>query len=237
MNNNGDLKKDEFIILSDKKERDEFNKYFKKNISDDKKEEADLITVEIHNVINLKELTEQHSFNTILKNILDILELQKNGGNLILKIFDIYTDISINIIEFLKYFYEETYISKPFTSYVAYSEKFLVCKKFNKSKVSKKIINNLKNIIKLIGENKNFKLFKLFENMDIKEKSLKEYKKINIEMEVFKYNGLYNYKSYVALDNKNGVEYEEMVNINKNASEFWNEVFLNKEIFDKIKYK
>ena len=235
LTNNGDLKKDEFIILSDKMEKDDFIKYFKKNIIEDKKEEADLITIEIHNVLDLKELTEQYSFNTILKNILVVLELQKNGGNLILKIYDTYTDVTINIIEFLKYFYQETYISKSFTSYIVYSEKFLICKNFDKSKVTKKIINNFKEIVKMTEENKNFKLFKLFDNVEIKDKSLKEYKKINIEMEIYKYNGLYNYMSYTGLDNKNGVEYEEMVNKNKNASLFWIEIFLNKENFKNIK--
>jgi hypothetical protein len=87
----------------------------------------------------------------------------------------------------------------------------------------------------MIEENKKFKLYKLFDNIDIKEKSLKEYKKINLDMTVEKYNGLYNFMSFVRLDNKNGVEFEDMVNKNKSASDFWTEVFLNKDNFDKIK--
>ena len=146
---NIDIKKDEYIILSDKQEKDEFIKYFKKNISENKrKEEADFITIEINSVDDLKELTEQYAYNTILRNILDVLELQKKSGNLIMKIYDTYTEISLNIIEFLKYFYEEVYISKPFTSLSVYSEKFLVCKNFNKSKVSKEIIKKYKSVIK-----------------------------------------------------------------------------------------
>ena len=234
--NNGNLKKDEFIILSDKKDKDDFVKYFKKNITENKsKEEADFITVEIHNVNNLKELTEQYAFNTIIKSVLDVIELQKNGGNLILKIYDTYTEISLNIIEFLKYFYEEVYISKPFTSLQAYSEKFLVCKNFDKSKVSKNIIKKYKNVIEEIEEHKNFKICKLFDDVDIKDTVLKEFRTINIEMAVYKYNGLYNYMSFIGLDNKNGVEFEEMLNKNTSASEFWTEVFLNKDNFKKIK--
>ena len=167
--------------------------------------------------------------------MLDVIELQKNGGNLILKIYDTYTEISLNIIEFLKYFYEEVYISKPFTSLQAYSEKFLVCKNFDKSKVSKNIIKKYKNVIEEIEEHKNFKICKLFDDVDIKDTVLKEFRTINIEMAVYKYNGLYNYMSFIGLDNKNGVEFEEMLNKNTSASEFWTEVFLNKDNFKKIK--
>ena len=235
--NNGNIKNDEYIILSDTQEKDDFIKYFKKNISENKrKDEADFITIEIHNINNLKELTEQYAYNTILNNILDVLELQKKGGNLIMKIFDTYTEISLNIIEFLKYFYEEVYISKPFTSLSVYSEKFLVCKNFNKSKVSKEIIKKYKSVIKSIDDNKNFKLYKLFEGVDIGDNLLKEYKNMNLEMEVLKYNGLYNFMSFVRLDNKNGVEFDEIVKKNISASEFWISVFLNKDNFKKIKY-
>ena len=235
--NNGDVKKDEFIILSENQEKDDFIKYFKKNISENKrKEEADFITIEINNVDNLKELTEQYAYNTILNNILDVLELQKKSGNLIMKIFDTYTEISLNIIEFLKYFYEEVYVSKPFTSLSVYSEKFLVCKNFNKSKVSKEIIKKYKSVLKSIDDNKNFKLSKLFEGVDISDNLLKEYRTMNLEMEVNKYNGLYNFMSFVRLDNKNGVEFDEIIKKNISATEFWTSVFLNKDNFKKIKY-
>ena len=67
--------------------------------------------------------------------------MQKNGGSFILKIFDIFSKPTIDIIYLLSCFYNQVYIVKPNTSRMANSEKYIVCKKFKG--VSNDFINSI----------------------------------------------------------------------------------------------
>lgn len=58
---------------------------------------------------------------------------QRRHGTFIMKVFDIFTNASIDILYFLSMFYETIHICKPFTSRVANSEKYVVCKNFKYS--------------------------------------------------------------------------------------------------------
>ncbi len=56
--------------------------------------------------------------------------LQKKNGRFILKIFDSFTQHTVDLLYILSSFYEKVYISKPYTSRYANSEKYIVCKGF-----------------------------------------------------------------------------------------------------------
>jgi 23S rRNA U2552 (ribose-2'-O)-methylase RlmE/FtsJ len=56
--------------------------------------------------------------------------LQKQGGNFVLKIFDIFYKHTVDILYILSSFYEEVNVCKLKTSRVGNSEKYVVCKKF-----------------------------------------------------------------------------------------------------------
>jgi 23S rRNA U2552 (ribose-2'-O)-methylase RlmE/FtsJ len=56
--------------------------------------------------------------------------MQKRGGNFILKIFDCFMQHTIDLLYILSSFYEKVYITKPYTSRYANSEKYIVCKGF-----------------------------------------------------------------------------------------------------------
>ena len=58
------------------------------------------------------------------------LAMQKNGGHFVLKIFDIFTQGTIDILYILANSYEKIYIVKPYTSRTANSEKYIYCKNF-----------------------------------------------------------------------------------------------------------
>ena len=57
--------------------------------------------------------------------------MQKKNGHFILKIFDIFSKTTIDIIYLLSSLYSNVYIVKPHTSRLANSEKYIVCKNFN----------------------------------------------------------------------------------------------------------
>ena len=56
--------------------------------------------------------------------------LQKKGGSFVLKIYDIFTLPTVQLIFLLKIYYEKVWIFKPVTSRPANSEKYLVCANF-----------------------------------------------------------------------------------------------------------
>ena len=58
------------------------------------------------------------------------LSCQKKGGSFVIKLFDTYTQASIDILYILSSVYEKVYFLKPHTSRQANSEKYIVCKNF-----------------------------------------------------------------------------------------------------------
>ena len=171
-----------------------------------------------------------------MDHIYTILDAQSNGGDLVLKIYDNYTYVSLNMIEFIKSFYDEAYICKPFTSLSVNSEKYLICKNFKKSKVSKDVMENIKKIIKIMNDNKDYNIYYLLEKLEINDSNIRLYKEISNKISQHQYIGINNMFEYLNLENKFGSEFHEILNKYDNATEFWSSVFLNKKNFDNIKY-
>ena len=71
--------------------------------------------------------------NLLFAQVSFAISMQKINGHFILKIFDIFTKTTIDIIYLLSTLYKEVYIVKPNTSRMANSEKYVVCKYFKKS--------------------------------------------------------------------------------------------------------
>ena len=84
---------------------------------------------------------EDMSFKLILSQIFYALIMQKQGGNFILKIFDIFKIKTIEIIYLLCNLYENVFIFKPNTSRCANSEKYIICRNYKNN--NKKIITNI----------------------------------------------------------------------------------------------
>jgi 23S rRNA U2552 (ribose-2'-O)-methylase RlmE/FtsJ len=81
------------------------------------------------------------------------LSMQKKDGTFILKIFDIFNKLSIDIVYLLSYYYESVFIVKPNTSRYANSEKYIVC-------------ISLKNTIELPVKKKFYRILKLLNDID-----------------------------------------------------------------------
>lgn len=69
------------------------------------------------------------------------ISMQAINGHFILKIFDIFTKATVDIIYLLTTLYKQVYIVKPNTSRLANSEKYIVCKYFKGNHI--KLINNI----------------------------------------------------------------------------------------------
>ena len=91
-------------------------------------------------------MQETMASNLIFAEMCFAISTQKVGGTFILKIFDIFSKTSLDIIYFLNLFYKQIHIVKPHSSRLANSEKYIVCSDFkqidNYKEIIKKIINN-----------------------------------------------------------------------------------------------
>jgi len=73
---------------------------------------------------------EQISGKLIVMQVIYALVMQKYQGHFILKVFDIFTHITIDILFLLSSLYEKVWIIKPNTSRYANSERYIICKNF-----------------------------------------------------------------------------------------------------------
>lgn len=85
---------------------------------------------------------EINSYGFIFFEIFITLQIQKEGGTYILKMFDLLYHTSIQLLYILYLCYDEIYIHKPFMSRNSNSEKYIVCKGY---KVNSNVIELLKN--------------------------------------------------------------------------------------------
>ena len=69
---------------------------------------------------------EQACMNLIFSQICFALAMQKQGGTFILKIFDVFTQATLDLLYILSNVYDKVHICKPNTSRTANSEKYLV---------------------------------------------------------------------------------------------------------------
>ncbi len=98
---------------------------------------------------------ENISSKIIFCQIAFAIAIQKKGGNCILKFFDTFTKISIDMIYLLSLVYSEVFFVKPYTSRYANSEKYIICKNFRLDN-SKDLINVFANIINNFNKNSKF---------------------------------------------------------------------------------
>ena len=73
---------------------------------------------------------ENQSLCLLLAQVAFALSLQKRGGNFVVKVFDMFTRLSVEILFLLNSVYGEVIIQKPLTSRFANSERYIVCKDY-----------------------------------------------------------------------------------------------------------
>ena len=73
---------------------------------------------------------EKLACNLIFAEICFAILMQKKGGSFIIKFFDIFNFASIDLLYLLSFFYNSVTITKPCTSRIANSEKYVVCEDF-----------------------------------------------------------------------------------------------------------
>lgn len=89
----------------------------------------------------------------ILAQVVYALAIQSNNGNFVLKVFDTFSNATIDILYLLSSLYKHVYVVKPQTSRCANSEKYIICKGYNLDEnrerienIIEKIYNNFDNL-------------------------------------------------------------------------------------------
>ncbi len=110
---------------------------------------------------------EQLHYGLILSEIYSAIELQKEGGHFILKVFDVFTETSVHLLYLLSLCYEEMYSYKPKTSRPTNSEKYIICKNFILSDDARRYITKfLENLNTSLQRTKSkYTSFTLFDNI------------------------------------------------------------------------
>lgn len=120
---------------------------------------------------------EQMASKLILTEILYAIIMQKKGGSCIIKMYDTFTKLSVDIIYFLSSFYNTTYITKPCTSRSANSERYIVCKDFKLEDTSS-YYSKFKEIISYLYENEDVDISSILE-LDFPYKFISSFGEIN----------------------------------------------------------
>jgi 23S rRNA U2552 (ribose-2'-O)-methylase RlmE/FtsJ len=87
---------------------------------------------------------EQLHHKLIFNEIVCSLFVLEDGGCLVLKIFDIFTELTFDILYLLSYLFKEVRIHKPLTSRNTNSEKYIYCGNYSKRLLDTKIQSLLK---------------------------------------------------------------------------------------------
>jgi 23S rRNA U2552 (ribose-2'-O)-methylase RlmE/FtsJ len=77
---------------------------------------------------------ENTATKLIIAQVIYAISMQSNDGNFVLKVFDIFSNATLDVLYLLSSLYKEVYIMKPKTSRYANSEKYIICKGFNVNK-------------------------------------------------------------------------------------------------------
>jgi 23S rRNA U2552 (ribose-2'-O)-methylase RlmE/FtsJ len=120
---------------------------------------------------------EQLHHHLIFNEIVTSLLILENGGTLVLKIFDIFTQLTFDFVYILSFLFSEVYICKPITSRPTNSEKYLVCKNFTKLKLS----NSVRNSIQFLCSDGIHKYESFIDKKNCSQELVKAIKTINIQ--------------------------------------------------------
>lgn len=118
---------------------------------------------------------ELNSLKIIYAELVQIFMIQEEGGTMLFKMFDLFTQFSLQILYLLTMFYEEVYIVKPLTSRPANSEKYIIGKKF-------KGVSDTFSSSMLVGLNNWRSKYYYIQNILLPEDFIEEIKKINTEI-------------------------------------------------------
>ena len=202
--------------LTTKQSITKFEKFSKK---------ADFITADGgFNWLN-ENFQEQESYRLILGEIITAFKIQKPGGSFVLKIFEVYTDVSIKLLMLLSSTYEEVFIIKPFTSRPSNSERYVICK--NYIQVSPSIIEKLMSLLDLMNKNheKGLEISNLFSDIPIPINYRNNIIVSSSQLMNLQFIAINKIITFIRSNDYYGEQYHKYLAEQKEANDFWAQTF------------
>jgi hypothetical protein len=89
---------------------------------------------------------ENTAIKLVIAQVAYALMMQSNDGSFVLKVFDTFSNATIEILYLLSSLYKNVYIMKPQTSRYANSERYIICKGYNLDQNKERIENIIQNL-------------------------------------------------------------------------------------------
>jgi 23S rRNA U2552 (ribose-2'-O)-methylase RlmE/FtsJ len=202
--------------LTNTKSIDKFTKFSKK---------ADLITADGGFIWIDENYQEQEAYKLILGEIITAFKVQEKGGSFVLKLFEIYTDISIKMISILSSVYDKVYITKPLTSRPSNSERYVVCKGFKG--VDSAVIKAMEDLLENINKNESNKMFlaDILPNYKINQEMKYTTNVSSIILSNVQHESINKMITYINSGNYYGDQYHQYLEEQQKANDFWCSTF------------
>lgn len=195
--------------------------------------------LELDNNLN-NSYKERLNYHKIIGQIFYGISNLKNNGKLIVRIDDMFTEITIKLLDILINLFETVHIYKPYTVRNIYSEKYIIAYKFDRNKYEntkfiKKSIKLIKQIFEIPSNhfiNNIYTKYRLFDSQLYKYVAL-----LNTQFKNLQYKYINLLDTYVTSENYFGEEYQKYLEIQNKSTEYWLSMFFPINNNDKEKIK
>ena len=193
-----------------------FNKFSKK---------ADFITADGGFEWINENYQEQEAYRLVLGEIITALKTQKIGGTFIIKLFEIYTDVSIKILMLLSSVYEKSFIFKPFTSRPSNSERYMICKDFKG--IDSGVITKLESLLTEMNthHSEGLEISNLLEQVTITPEYKNTINTSSIMLSNSQFVAINKMVKYVKSNNYFGDQYHQYLSQQQHANDYWVQTF------------
>ena len=210
--------------LTDFKSISNFRKEVKKT-----KKYSHLVTADGGFAWNDENYQEQEAYPLIIGEILAGVMVQNKDGNMVIKFFETFTDMSVKIVYLLSTLYKEVYFYKPYFSRLSNSEKYLVCKGFKyDQKKDKSLLNilfsDLEKILKQFDSEQY--IIDIFPELVVPKDFVNKIRLFNIQIATKQIEMINLIITYIKENNYFGDKYHEYLDKHKKSIKFWIETFL-----------
>jgi len=193
---------------------------------------ANLVTADGGFIWKDENFQEQEAYRLVLGEIITALKIQADGGSFILKLFEIYTNISMKMISVLSSVYKEVYITKPLTSRPSNSERYIVCKGFKG--IDSLVIKSMEELLERINSNESQGMFLssiLPEyTIDIQTKYVTNISSILLSNT--QHESINKMITYINSGNYYGDQYHQFLEEQQKANDFWCSTFYPLDLVD-----
>jgi 23S rRNA U2552 (ribose-2'-O)-methylase RlmE/FtsJ len=198
------------------------------------KSKADFVTAD--GGLNWKDenYQEQEVYLLLLSEIYCGLKIQKANGNFVLKIYETFTELTVKIIEILKQFYKDIYITKPLLSRPSNSEKYIVCIDYHNND---KYLDKIYSIIKEANKHLDKYLIDIFPDYQIEDNLNSIIKLSSTQLSNQQHKHINEMITYINNGNYYGDAYKSYLAKRREANDFWINIFYPPAISNLINSK